>query len=78
MMHHGKNLSRNLETALLQQLFKTHQEPRRVYSDPGLLFKDLLVKEKITGLLGTLTYEIFYSEPMLVINPALYTPPQSI
>ncbi|KAJ6527041.1 hypothetical protein B0H19DRAFT_1275358 [Mycena capillaripes] len=61
-----------------QELFTTHPEFRGVYSDPGLFFKDLLVKEKIFGLLGKLAYnilEVFYSEPMLEINPALYTPP---
>jgi hypothetical protein len=48
-----------------------------VYSDPELFFKDLLVKEKIIGLLGKLAFdifEVFYSELMLVINPALYAP----
>jgi hypothetical protein len=50
---------------------------RKLSNDPGLLFKDLLVKEDIVGLLGKLAYEsfeIFYSEPMLVINPAIYPP----
>ncbi|KAJ7731542.1 hypothetical protein B0H16DRAFT_1733283 [Mycena metata] len=42
-----------------QQLFTTHPELRGVYSDPGLFFKDLLVKEKIIGLLGKLAYDIF-------------------
>jgi hypothetical protein len=59
------------------KLFSTHPELRGVHSDPGLFFKDLLVKEKIIGLLGKLAYDIFeafYREPMLVINPAIYTP----
>jgi hypothetical protein len=61
-----------------RQLFTTHPELHGVYSDPGLFFKDLLVKDKIIGLLGKLAYdilEVFYSEPMLEINPALYAPP---
>jgi hypothetical protein len=60
------------------QLFTTHPELRGVYSDPGLFSKDLLVKDKIIRLLGKLAYnilEVFYSEPMLEINPALYAPP---
>jgi hypothetical protein len=58
-----------------EKLFITHPELRGVYSDSGLFFKDLLVKEKIIGLLGKLAYdvfEVFYSKPMAVINPALY------
>jgi hypothetical protein len=67
----------DIRTTFFEKLFTTHPELRGVYSDPGPFFKDLLVKEKIIGLLGKLAYEIFevfYSEPMLVINPALYTP----
>ncbi|KAJ7753596.1 hypothetical protein DFH07DRAFT_718271, partial [Mycena maculata] len=55
-----------IRAAFFQQLFTTHPELRGVYSDPGLFFKDLLVKEKIIGLLGKLAYnifEVFYSEP---------------
>ncbi|KAJ7436612.1 hypothetical protein FB451DRAFT_1061625 [Mycena latifolia] len=62
-----------------QKLFKTLPELHGVYSDPGLFFKDLLVKLEIIGLLGKLAYdslEIFYKEPMLVINPAIYAPNQ--
>ncbi|KAJ7080891.1 hypothetical protein B0H15DRAFT_786800 [Mycena belliarum] len=61
------------------KLFQTLPDLRRAYSDPGLFFKDLLVEPQTIGLLGKLAYdsfEIFYSEPMLVINPALYTPNQ--
>jgi hypothetical protein len=67
----------DIRTTFFEKLFTTHPELRGVYSDPGPFFKDLLVKEKIIGLLGKLAYEIFEvfsSEPMLVINPALYTP----
>jgi hypothetical protein len=63
------------------QLFTTHPELRGVYSDPGLFFRDLLVKDKIIGLLGKLAYnilEVFCSEPMLEINPALYAPISSL
>lgn len=59
-----------------EKLFTTLPNLRGVYTDPGLFFKDLLVKPEIIGLLGKLAYEIleiFYSEPMLEINPALYT-----
>ncbi|KAJ7476472.1 hypothetical protein FB451DRAFT_1460551 [Mycena latifolia] len=62
-----------------QKLFKTLPELRGAYSDPALFFKDLLVKPEIIRLLGKLAYdsfEIFYKEPMLVINPALYAPNQ--
>jgi hypothetical protein len=47
------------------------------YTDPGLFFKDLLIKPEIIGLLGKLAYdifEVFYSEPMVEINPAIFTP----
>jgi hypothetical protein len=57
-----------------QKLFAEQPELQGLYNDPGLLFKDLLVKENIVGLLGKLAYksfEIFYSDPMLVINPAI-------
>ncbi|KAJ7694765.1 hypothetical protein B0H17DRAFT_1131702 [Mycena rosella] len=67
-----------IRNAFFAKLFKIHPELHGVYSDPGLFFKDLLVKEKVIGLLGKLAYdvfEVFYSEPMLVINPALYIPP---
>jgi hypothetical protein len=67
-----------IRTVFFQKLFAEHPDLRGLYNDPGLLFKDLLVKEDIVGLLGKLAYEsfeIFYSEPMLVINPAIYTPP---
>jgi hypothetical protein len=60
-------------------LFITYRELRGVYSDPGLFFKDLLVKEKIIGLLGKLAYdvfEVFYSAPMAEINP--YAPHEVI
>jgi hypothetical protein len=66
-----------IRTDFYRKLFTDHPELRGMYSDPGLLFKDLLFKEKIIGLLGKLAYDvfqIFYTEPMLVINPALYTP----
>jgi hypothetical protein len=65
-----------IRDVLYQKLFPTHTELHGVYSDLGPFFKDLLVKEKIFGLLGKLAYEIFkvlYSQPMLEINPALYT-----
>ncbi|KAJ7200942.1 hypothetical protein B0H12DRAFT_999673, partial [Mycena haematopus] len=55
-----------IRTDFYQKLFADHPELRGVYDDPGLFFKDLLVKEKIIGLLGKLAYEvfeIFYSEP---------------
>jgi hypothetical protein len=42
-----------------QKLFITYRKLRGVYSDPGLFFKDLLVKEKIIGLLGKLAYDVF-------------------
>jgi hemoglobin-like flavoprotein len=70
-------MSGEIRATFFEQVFTTHPELRGVYSDPGLFFKDLLVKEKIVGLLGKLAYEIFevfYSEPMLVINPEIYTP----
>ncbi|KAJ6475637.1 hypothetical protein DFH09DRAFT_952751, partial [Mycena vulgaris] len=65
---------RELRKVFFEKLFTTLPELRG--SDPGLFFKDLLVKPEIIGLLGKLAYEtceVFYSEPMLVINPALYT-----
>lgn len=71
-----------IRSTFFGKLFTTHLELRGVHSDPGhrLFFKDLLVKEKIIGLLGKLAYdifEVFYSEPILVINPALlYIPPK--
>jgi hypothetical protein len=68
-----------IRAVFFQKLFITYPELRGVYSDPGLFFKDLLVKEKIIGLLGKLAYdvfEVFYSAPMAEINPALYAPPQ--
>ncbi|KAJ6489574.1 hypothetical protein C8R47DRAFT_977892 [Mycena vitilis] len=61
-----------------QKVFETYPDLRGAHSDPGLFFKDILVKDKTIGLLGKLAYEIleiFYSEPMAVINPALYAPP---
>jgi hypothetical protein len=67
----------NIRTIFFHKLFATYPELRGVYSDPGPFLKDLLVKDKTIGLLGKLAYdifEVFYSEPMLVINPALYTP----
>jgi hypothetical protein len=60
-----------------QKFFATYPELQGVYDDHGLFLKDLLVKEKTIGLLGKLAYdilEVFYSEPMLEINPALYAP----
>ncbi|KAJ7653880.1 hypothetical protein DFH06DRAFT_926486, partial [Mycena polygramma] len=48
------------------KLFDTHPELRDIYTDPGPFFKELLVKEKIIGLLGKLAYDIFevyYLEP---------------
>jgi hypothetical protein len=67
-----------IRTVFFRKLFAEHPELWGLYDDPGLLFKDRLVKEDIVGLLGELVYEsfeVFYSEPMLVINPAIYTPP---
>ncbi|KAJ7017080.1 hypothetical protein C8F04DRAFT_888546, partial [Mycena alexandri] len=55
-----------IRAVFFQQLFTTHPELRGAYSDPGLFFKDLLVKDKIIGLLGKLAYdifEVFYGEP---------------
>jgi hypothetical protein len=60
-----------------QKFFTTYPELQGAYDGPGVFFKNLLVKEKTIGLLGKLVYDIregFYSEPMLDINPALYTP----
>jgi hypothetical protein len=45
------------------------------YTDPGLFFKDRLIKPEIIGLLGKLAYdilEVFYSEPMVEVNPAIF------
>ncbi|KAJ7117260.1 hypothetical protein C8R43DRAFT_902130 [Mycena crocata] len=66
-----------IRNAFYDKLFQTLPELRGVYTDPGLFFKDLLVKEEILALLAKLAYdsfEVFYAEPMLVINPALYHP----
>ena len=66
-----------IRSVFFKKFFTTYPELQGVYDDPGLFFKDLLVKEKTIGLLGKLDYnilEVFYSEPMLEINPALYTP----
>jgi hypothetical protein len=60
-----------------QKFFSVHPELQGIYENPGLFFKDLLVKEKTIRLLGKLAYdilEVFYGEPMLDINPALYIP----
>ncbi|KAJ7703812.1 hypothetical protein B0H14DRAFT_3526834 [Mycena olivaceomarginata] len=57
-----------IRTVFFQKLFAEQPELQGLYDDPGLLFKDLLVKHNIIGLLGKLVYksfEIFYSEPML-------------
>ncbi|KAJ7166417.1 hypothetical protein C8R43DRAFT_830909, partial [Mycena crocata] len=57
-----------LRQSFFIKLFETYPDLRGVYTDPGLLFKDLLVKDKIIGLLGKLAYEVFevfYDEPML-------------
>ncbi|KAJ7689670.1 hypothetical protein B0H17DRAFT_1134808 [Mycena rosella] len=48
-----------IRKAFFEKLFKTHPELHGVYSDPGLFFKDLLVKEKVIGLLGKLAYDVF-------------------
>ena len=66
-----------IRSVFFKKFFTTYPELQGVYDDPGLFFKDLLVKEKTIGVLGKLAYdilEVFYSEPMLEINPALYTP----
>ncbi|KAJ7081633.1 hypothetical protein B0H15DRAFT_912840 [Mycena belliarum] len=66
-----------LRKVFFVQLFSTHPELQGQYSDPGVFFRDLLVKDRIIGLLGKLAYEIleiYYAEPMLVINPAIYSP----
>ncbi|KAJ7323585.1 hypothetical protein DFH08DRAFT_817622 [Mycena albidolilacea] len=63
-----------IRSAFFQKFFTTYLELRGVYDDPGVFFKDLLVKEKMIGLLGKLAndiLEVFYSKPMLNINPAL-------
>lgn len=44
------------------------------FPDPGVLLRELLAKRVTIGLLGKLAYdilEVFYAEPMLVIDPAL-------
>ncbi|KAJ7118019.1 hypothetical protein C8R43DRAFT_960516 [Mycena crocata] len=66
-----------LRKVFYEELFKTLPELRGVYTDAGLFFKDLLVKEETIALLAKLAYdsfEVFYAEPMLEINPALYHP----
>ncbi|KAK7042457.1 hypothetical protein R3P38DRAFT_2890593 [Favolaschia claudopus] len=58
-----------------QKLYSSYPELQGAYTDPGLFFKDVLVKDKTIGILAKLAYEIlevFYAEPMLVINPDLY------
>ncbi|KAJ6583046.1 hypothetical protein DFH09DRAFT_911789, partial [Mycena vulgaris] len=68
-----------LRKVFFEKLFTKFPELRGAYSDPGLFFKDLLVKSETIRLLGKLaykTFEVFYSEPMLVINSALYRPAQ--
>ncbi|KAJ6468032.1 hypothetical protein C8R47DRAFT_1223518 [Mycena vitilis] len=58
----------NIRDVFFEKLFTTHPELRGIHSDPGPFFKELLVKEKIIGLLGKLAYdifEVFYLEPML-------------
>jgi hypothetical protein len=60
-----------------QKFFTTYPELQGVYDDPGVFFKDLVVKEKTIGLLGKLAYdilEVLYSKPLLEINPTSYTP----
>jgi hypothetical protein len=66
-----------IRSVFFQKFFATYPELQGLYDDPGLFLKDILVKDKTIGLLGKLAYdifEVFYSEPMLEINPALYTP----
>ncbi|KAJ7683663.1 hypothetical protein B0H17DRAFT_836555, partial [Mycena rosella] len=48
-----------IRNAFFEKLFKTHPELHGVYSDPGLFFKDLLVKEKVIRLIGKLAYNVF-------------------
>ncbi|KAJ7101673.1 hypothetical protein C8R44DRAFT_946212 [Mycena epipterygia] len=60
----GKNA---MEQKFFEKLFTTLPNLRGVYSDPGLFFKDLLVKPEIIGLLGKLAYEIF---EIFYITPA--------
>ncbi|KAJ7660933.1 hypothetical protein DFH06DRAFT_907334, partial [Mycena polygramma] len=55
-----------IRSVFFRKVFETYPDLRGVYSDPGLFFKDILVKDKTIGLLGKLAYEIleiFYSEP---------------
>ena len=66
-----------MRTQFFHKFFNEYPDLRGKYDDPGLFFKDALVKDKTIGLLGKLAYdilEVFYSEPMLEINPDLYNP----
>lgn len=68
----------DIRNNFLAELSKTLPDMRDQYTDAGLFFKDLLIQPKVIGLVAKLAFdivEVFKSEPLLVINPALYTPP---
>ncbi|KAJ6465030.1 hypothetical protein C8R45DRAFT_771693, partial [Mycena sanguinolenta] len=56
----------SMRTQFFHKFFIEYPDLRGKYDDPGLFFKDALVKDKTIGLLGKLAYdilEVFYSEP---------------
>ncbi|KAJ6603153.1 hypothetical protein B0H10DRAFT_1957894 [Mycena sp. CBHHK59/15] len=61
--------------AFFEQLFNVLPDLKGKYTDPGLFFRDLISRRKTIVLLAKFTYdvlEIFYSTPMLIINPGIY------